>query len=124
MNWTHEFGIRLKPRTSYSHWTNGKVEEQKKNLANYLRSFINDTGFNWAKHTNKIAFAHNTAINYSTRYTPYKILFGIEPQIPISLKLGLLRDNRRNCISEYCKDLPLHTHCNNSCRNEKVDKLL
>ena len=121
---THEFGIALKPRTSYSPWTNGKVEVQNTNLANYLRSFNNDTGSNWANLTNKFAFAHNTAINYSTGYTPYEIVFGIKPQIPISLKLGLLRDNRRNCISEYCKDLPLHTHCENSCKNEKVDKLL
>ena len=51
-------------------------------------------------------------------------MFGLKPQIPISLKLGLLRDNRRNCISEYCEDLPLHTHCENSSKNEKVDKLL
>ena len=108
VHWTHEFGITLKPRTSYSPWTNGKAEVQKKNLENSLRSFINDTRSNWASLTNKFAFAHNTAINYSTRYTPYQIIFGIKPQIPISPKLGLLRDNRRNCISEYCKDLPLH----------------
>ena len=123
MHWTQEFGIKLKPRTSYSPWTNGKVEVQNKNLENYLRSFINDTVSNWASLTNKFAIAHNTAINYSTGYTPYEML-GFKPQIPISLKLGLLRDNRRNCISEYCKDLPLHTHCENSCKNEKVDKLL
>ena len=66
VHWTHEFGITLKPRTSYSPCTNGKVEVQNKNLANYLRSFINDTGSNWASLTNKFAFAHNTAINYST----------------------------------------------------------
>ena len=24
VHWTHEFGITLKPRTSYSPWTNGK----------------------------------------------------------------------------------------------------
>ena len=108
---THKFGVTLKPWTSYSPWTNGEVEVQNKNLANFLRSFIYDTGSNWASLTNKSAFAHNTAINYSTGYTPYEIIFGIKPQIPISLKLRLLRDNRRNCISEYCKDLPLHTHC-------------
>ena len=124
MHWTLEFGITFKPRTSYSPWTNGKVEVKIKNLANHLRGFINNTGSNWASLNNKFAFAHNIAINYSTGYTPYEIIFGIKPQIPISPKLGLLRDNRRNCFSEFCKDLPLQTHCENSCKNEKVDKLL
>ena len=78
---------------------------------------------NWA-YLNKFAFANNTAINYSTGYTPYEIICGIKLQIPISLKHALLQDNRRNCISNYCKDLLLHTHCETCCKNEKVDKLL
>ena len=89
-----------------------------------MRTFINDTGSNWANPTNEFAFVQNTALSYSTGYTPYEVLFVIKPQIPISLKLGLLRDNRRNCFSEYSKDLPLHTHCENSFKNEKVAKLL
>ena len=51
-------------------------------------------------------------------------MFGIKPQIPVSLKLGLLRDNAKNCISEYCSELPPHTHCSYSCKNEKIDNLL
>ena len=95
-NWSFELGITLRPRTAYSLWTNGKVEIQNKHLTNYLRHFLNTTGTNWAKFVDKFAFAHNTAVNYSTGYTPYKIIFGIKPQIPISLRLGLLRDNRKN----------------------------
>ena len=59
-------------------------------------------------------------------------LTGLALQINFPLRIilqkitvqGILQDNRRNCISEYCKDLPLHTHCENFCKNEKVDKLL
>ena len=83
----HEFRITLKPRILYSPLKKGKVEVQNKNLANHLRSFINDTGSNWVSPTNKFAFAHKTAMNYSTGYTPYEIIFGIKPQIPVSLKL-------------------------------------
>ena len=124
VNWTFELGITLRPRTAYSLWTNGKVEIQNKRLTNYLRHFLNTTGNNWAKFVEKFAFAHNTAVNYSTGYAPYEIIFGIEPQIPISLRLVLLRDNKKNCISQYCHDLPSHKHCKNSCKNKKVDNLL
>ena len=124
VKWTFELEITLRPRTAYSPGTNGKVEVLNKHLTNYLRHFLNTTGNNWAKFVDKFAFAHNTAVNYSTGYTPYGIIFGIKPQIPILLRLGLLRDNKKNCISQYCQDLPSHTHCKNSFKNEKVDNLL
>ena len=63
-----------------------------------VRHFLNESGNNWASLVDKFAFAHNTAVNYSTGYTPYKIVFGLKPQIPILLKLGLLRDNTKNEI--------------------------
>ena len=72
VNWTFELGIRLKPRTAYFPGTNGKIEIQNRHLINYLRHFLNTTGNNWAK----VAFAHNTAVNYSTGYTPYEVIFG------------------------------------------------
>ena len=79
---------------------------------------------NWAKFVAKLAFAQNTAVNYSTGYTPYEIIFGTMPQIPISLRLRLLRDNKKNCIPRYCQDLPSHTHCKKPFKNEKVDNFL
>ena len=39
VHWTNEFGITLKPRTSYSPWTNGKVEVQNKNSKLYAQFY-------------------------------------------------------------------------------------
>ena len=58
-------------------------------------------------------------MNYSTRYYIRK-----KPQIPISLRLGFLRDNKKKGISQYCQDLPSHTHCKNSFKKEWVESLL
>ncbi len=124
VNWTKEMGITLAPRTAYSPWTNGKVEVQNKHLTRYLRSFINQSGNNWAKLTSKFAFAHNTAVNYSTGLTPYEIVFGIKPQIPVSLKLGLLRDRDKACNSQFCQGLGPHSHSENEVKNDSIDKLL
>ena len=124
VHYTNEMGITLCPRTAYSPWTNGKVEVQNKHLTNYLRHFICKSGSNWSEYTSKFAFSHNTAVNYSTGYTPYEILFGTKPQIPLSLKLGLLRDNQKKCTSEYCSNLPPHSHSEETCNNKKIEKLL
>ena len=93
-------------------------------MTNYLRHFISKSGSNWSEYTNKFAFSHNTAVNYSTGYTPYEILFGTKQQIPLSLKLGLLRDNQKKCTSEYCSNLPPHSHSEETCNNKKIEKLL
>ena len=70
------------------------------------------------------AFAHNTSVNYTTRKTPYEIVFGTKPQIPLSLKLGLYRNKHKLCCSEFCQDLPAHSHSENTLKNQLLDNLL
>ena len=40
INWTKEFAKTLAPRTTYSPWTNGKVEVQNQHLTIYWRNFM------------------------------------------------------------------------------------
>ena len=123
VHWSFELGITLRPRTTYAPWTNGQTV-QKRHLTQNFRHFINDAGSNWSKLTYKFGFAHKTAVNSSTDYTPYEIVFGIKPQNPISLKLGFLHDNDKQCISEYCTGLSFQVHSEESAKNEKTDMSL
>ena len=107
-----EFGITHAPRTKWAPWTNVKVEIQNKRLSRHFRCYLSEAGNNWAKLARQFAFAHNTAVNSSTGTTPYEIVFGFKPQIPIFLKLGLVRDDNDLCQSEFCQYLPNHTHVN------------
>ena len=50
--------------------------------------------------------------------------FGFKPQIPISLKLGLVRDDNDLCQSEFCQSLPNHTHVNKETSLSCIDNLL
>ena len=124
VNWTKELGITLRPRTAHSPWTNGKVETQNQHIARYWRSFLNDAGTIWAPLAPKFAFRHGTSVNYTTGKTPYEIIFGAEPQIPMSVEPGPYRNKHKLCCSEFCTDLPLHTHDENSAKNELLQKLL
>ena len=76
INWTKEMGITLRPQTAHSLWTNGKNETQNQHFARYWRNILNDAGNNWSSLAPKIAFAHNTSVNYTTGPTPYEIVFG------------------------------------------------
>ena len=124
INWTKELGITLRPRTAHSPWTNGKFETQNQHIARYWRNFLNDAGNNWSSLAPKFAFAHNTSVNYTTGKTPYEIVFGTKPQIPRSLKLGLYRNKHKLRCSDFCKDLPPHSHSGNNLKNQLLDNLL
>ena len=87
INWTKERGNTLRPLTAYSSWTNAKIETQNQHIVRYWRSFVNDAGNNWSSLAPKFGFAHTTSVNYTTGKTPYEIVFGTKPQIPLFLKL-------------------------------------
>ena len=72
----------------------------------------------------QFAFGHNTSKNSSTETTPYEIVFGFKPQIAISQKLGLVRDDNDLCHSEFCQSLPNHTHVNKETSPSCIDNLL
>ena len=124
INWTKVLRITLRPRTAHSPWTNGKIETQKQHIPRYWRNFLNDAGNNWSALAPKFAFVHNTIVSYTTGKTPYEIVFGTKPQIPMSLKLGLYRNKHKLCCSEFCKDLPSHSYSENNLKNQLLDNLL
>ena len=123
-SYIHELGITPAPRTAYSPWANGKVEIQNKHLGAHFRIFLEQAQGKWDKLAPDFAFSHNTVPNASTGISPYEIVFGQKPQIPLSLKLGLLRNSQLTCSSEICKDLPLHRHTLQTSKNTEIDKLL
>ena len=122
--WTKELGITLRPRTANSPSTNGKVKTQNQHIARVWKSFLNDAGTNWAPFAPKIASALNTSVNYTSGRTPYEIVFGAKSQIPMSVKLELYRNKHKICCSEFCADLPPHSHDENCTKNELLQKLL
>ena len=123
-SYIHELGITPAPWTAYSPWTNGKVEIQNKHLGAHFPIFLEQARGQWNYLAPKFAFSHNTVPNGSAGISPYEIVFGQKPQIPLSLKLWLLRNSELTCSSEFCKDLPLHRQTLQTSKNTKIDKLL
>ena len=122
-NWTKDLGITLRPRTAHLPWTNGKIETQNQHIARYWRNFLNNAGNNWSSLAPKCASAHNPSVNYTTGGTQYEVVFGTKPQIHLSLKFELYCNKHNLCCSEVCKDLPSHSHSENSQENHLLDHL-
>ena len=117
-------GIRHSPRTPYAPWTNGLVENQNRNLGTHLRLFLHNTPENWSTQVHMYAYAHNSQPISEMNLSPYEIVFHTIPRIPINFELNLQRDTYRNCTSQYCQKLPLHTHYDKSNLNPFFHKIL
>ena len=100
-----------------------KLEPKISTLPKKWWNFLNDAGRNWSSPAPKFAFAHNASVNYTTGKTPYEIVSGTKPQIPMSLKLGLYRNKHKLCCSECSKDLPSHSHSENRLKSQLSDNL-
>ena len=90
----------------------------------FFRCYLSEAGNNWVKLAFQFAFPHNTSVNSSTGTTPYEIVFGFKPQIPTSLKVGLVRDDNDLCQSKICHFLPNHTHVNKATSDSCIDNFL
>ena len=84
---------------------------------------MNLSGNNWSELTSKVALAHNTSVNDTFGQTPNEIVFGTKPQVPMTLKLGLLQDKNKQCKTELCDGLQSHTHSENNLPNNSLSCL-
>ena len=117
-----KMGTRHSPRTPYAPWTNGSVENQNRNLGTHLRLFSHNTPENWSTQVHMYAYAHDSKPLSELNLSPYKIVFHTIPRIPINFELNLQRDTYRNCTSQFCQNLPLHTHYDKSNLNPFFQK--
>ena len=117
-------GIRHSPRTLYAPWTNGLNENQNRNLGTHLRLYLPNTPENWSTQVHMYAYAHNSQPLSELNLSPYEIVLHTIPRIPIIFELNLQRDTYRNCTSQFCQNLPLHTHYDKSNLHPFFHKIL
>ena len=117
-------GIRHSPRTAYAPWTNGLVEVQNRNLGTHLRMFLHNTPQDWAYQVHMYAYAHNSQPISVINVSPYEIVFHTRPRIPLTFDLNLNRNQFKSCISQYCSQLPAHSHYKKSDLNPFFFKTL
>ena len=125
--WCSVLGITMKPRSGYNPWSNGMCENRMQHLGKYLRAFIDENARNWSDLASFFAYAVNTQVLTHLGKTPYEILYGIKPQVPISLRLGIFRNEFKHCNPKpgsFCENLPPHRHENEALIAENVRKII
>ena len=72
--------------TTFYSQTNKQIEILNKILENYLRAYTNLEQMNWAKLLQSAAFTYNNSRNSSTKITPFKALYGYDPELRFDIE--------------------------------------
>ena len=81
-------GINRTQTSAYHPEGNGQVERFNRTLEAMLSKEIEEHQKDWDDHLQKVLFAYRTAVHDTTGYTPYFIISGRSPNLPIDILLG------------------------------------
>jgi len=76
---------RLNFSSAYHPQSDGQTEVVNMSLGNLLRGLVGDQLKSWDKKLGQAEFAHNHAVNRSTKLSPFEIVYGFLPRCPLDL---------------------------------------
>jgi hypothetical protein len=76
--------------TPYHAQCDGMSERFNRTLQAMLKHYANEEANNWDLHIPLLQFAYNTEVHYSTKATPFEIIYGRKPTIPADVVFGHL----------------------------------
>ena len=83
----------------------GHVKELIGHCLNMLRTLTHDQKSDWKSYIPTIVHSYNCAKHGSTGYSPFFLMFGRHPRLPMDLVLGLDADKTSCTSDEYVTDL-------------------
>ncbi|KAK3525684.1 hypothetical protein QTP70_004904 [Hemibagrus guttatus] len=94
-------GVAGSRTTPYHPQGNGQVERFNRTLLQMLKTLTDRQKANWKDALNKLIFAYNCTRCDVTGFSPFQLLFGRSPKLPIDALFGLNSDNNSQSYSEY-----------------------
>ena len=100
-------GVKKLHTTPYHLQSNGQCERFNSTLCNMLGTLSDEEKSDWKSHLGCMTHAYNCTKHASTTYSPYYLMFGRHPRLPIDVAFGLHKPNcSDNCSkSRYIQKL-------------------
>ena len=87
-------GVKKVHTTPYHQQGNGQCERFNSTLCNMLGTLSEEEKSDWKSYLGCMTHAYNCTKHASTTYSPYYLMFGRHPRLPIDVEFGL---NKPNC---------------------------
>lgn len=97
-----------KTRTTAFHpRSDGMVERLNRTIKEMISKYVNLPQTNWDKYIDAISMAYNTSVHETTGLTPYRMVFGCEMTVPVSVLCDFSDFQTKDikCYSDYVTKL-------------------
>lgn len=101
-------GIYKSRTTPYHPMGNGVTERFNRTLLSMLGTLENSQKANWKSYINTLVHAYNSTVNDTTGFSPFYLMFGREPKLPVDVIFGLSRPyDEDKCTTKYIEKMKL-----------------
>ncbi len=80
--------------TYYPQW-NGQAKSTDKVFGTLLNKLVNDNKTNWDEHLPTVLFSYKITYKVAIRYTPYQLVYGLHPLMPIEYILPIMGNDHK-----------------------------
>ena len=98
-------GTEKSRTTPYHPQGNGMTERFNRTLLGMLGTLERHQKQNWKDYVGTLVHAYNCTKHESTGYSPYSLMFGREPHLPIDRAFGLEKQQSEESLTKYVENL-------------------
>lgn len=114
-------GIQKSRTTPYHPQGNGQCERFNRTMHDLLRTLPPELKGNWPDYLPQLVFNYNTTIHQSTGESPYMLMFGQEPQLPVDFLLGRVPEPEGAEISRWIQEHQNRLQVVFNCARERMN---
>ncbi len=98
------YGVEKSRTTPYHPAGNGQCERFNRTLHNLLRALPVSRKADWALCLPQVLFCYNTTPHQTTGESPYFLMFGQEPRLPVDFLLGRVQEVGVGSVHEWMRE--------------------
>lgn len=98
------YGIHKSRTSPYHPEGNGQCERFNRTLHDLLRTLPSEKKKRWPQHLPHVLFAYNTTAHQSTGFSPYELMFGRKPILPLDSLLGTVDPPSELTTEEWVRE--------------------